>query len=105
MPTADNPADPHAATMAGRSLQRSREPNDLQGNGHSKIKPWITPGTGKTDHELVCLLANRTIAATLRALARQHQGLARGEDPDCGGRGVLGDGTLELLWCPVVLEE
>ena len=42
MPTADNPADPYDATMAGRSLQRSQEPNDLQDNGHSRIKPWIT---------------------------------------------------------------
>ena len=47
-PTADNPADPHDATTAGRSLQRSQEPNDLQDNGHSKIKPWITSGVGKT---------------------------------------------------------
>jgi len=50
--------------MAGRSLQRSQEPNDLQDNGHSKIKPWITGGTGKS--HFVEALAHTAIDKDLR---------------------------------------
>jgi len=69
-PTADNPADPHDATTAGRSLQRSQEPNDLQDNGHSKIKPWITSGVGKTHLAQALGHADGTWEARMRRLVR-----------------------------------
>ncbi len=84
-PTADNPADPHAATTAGRSLQRSQEPHDLQDNGHWKIKPWITSGTGKT--HLAIGLGSRACQAGHRvAFATAAHWVARPADAHTAGR-------------------
>jgi DNA replication protein DnaC len=92
-PTADNPADPHAATTAGRSLQGSQEPNDPRDNGHSKIKPWITPGTGKT-HLSIALAVQAARRGHRVAFATAHQWVNR---LDAAARAGRLDQELERL--------
>jgi IstB-like ATP binding protein len=86
MPAADNPPTlTMQPTMAGRSLRRSQEPNDLQDNGHSKIKPWITPGTGKT-HLSIALAVQAARRGHRVAFATAHQWVGRLDAAQRAGR-------------------